>query len=1490
MKKNLHYATCFAFLFLTFILPARAQMSGNVSIDASVAASSTNFKNWYSFWRSLQGLSRTDGGPAITAGISASVIVDVKSNLTEDSMVKFPSIAGMSATKTITIKGNTKYLEYGNGGEAISFQGGDYFYIQDLTIRNKGTNASAASCVRFYNNSDNNSIDNCILEFSGFTSGSTNGSAYIAFAPIASNFFTATGTLTGTGNSITNNICRTTNSSNPGPAMGITYIGASSGFSTTAYNNSFNNNSIQNFYYIAIFNSNSNGNQFVNNNISRTNSSSNNCNSQLFGMVSTYTYSTGRSTLFKGNYIHDLPYSGCTASNGVKELTVIYGTKNSGSSSYPFTLDSNSVKNLAVYNNVWMGFLRDNSRIKILRNSADNVQSYANVTTLALWDLRASTDLSFNGNKLINSYLAAEENYFVFGDSLWAPNYGTVEFNLNSVSNNSFYMAAFIIFPNEGEFKIHGNTISGNTITGNNGGYLFAIATQEFEDIQISNNLIYKNIGHDGFVGIYANSNQSGNYKCNIIQNTVHSDGSKAPSGKWYDNNAEIISPYFHTDVVHTGNIFYIIESISATFAAMDINDTAYINNWNSNTYYGYNNGQELWYMQSNTGFSFSDWKSFGISGPTENVLDPKFADISNNDFHSLKWQTQNDVVTDANNPNDLSGVTRNLPQSDRGVYEQTSDLKAVKTGFTIASSVCSGTYTNPIDITVKNLFKDTAYNFKVSYSVNGGNVVTQKVTTKILANDSLKITFFQRLQLSKWGKNRIAIYIDAADDDASNDSFIFITTVNPAPGGSKIQASSKPTKNIYYGGSPYDIVFLGQPWIYDFGAPRAYSNSDYGTKWTASVYAQTARGTVFTSGLSLTIPSGPNNGEVTFINNNTIFEDSFISVCIKFTDLTNGCDTSWCLNLYMNPIVQADFQGPTLICGSDTAIFKNLSYIKKGGMHFHWNFGTGNIADTSNAIDPWFIYSTPGTYKVKLTAYTIPLGYETYDSSTITVKAKPTAAFTRVNACEGELVSFTNNSTPGTSSWLWKFGDGTTSAAKDPTHDYPSPGQYTVKLYVTNNGCTDSTSLKAFEFPKPKAGYSFGANQCSNTPVSFTNGTTIASGIFASYWHMEPGVIISTTHPKYTFSTNGNQTVKLVTVSDFGCRDSITKTVTLKSAPIVAFDNTELCSKDATIFTNKTAPISGTNPTYYWNFGDGTTSTAQNPTHNWSTLGPKNVKLRISLDNGCKDSLTKTLTVKVQPVVAFQHNAPVCSGTQVVFTNNSTWASGNISFQWDFGDTSNSTLSDPGHTYSPYSSTNYNVQLCAMVDSACRTCATKSIAINEQPHTCDFVSIPDYAYGFYGVKCTPKNASTGDTAPQTGINYTWNFHNSGPVSGKWGQYNFQSDGTYNVTMCAEVSTTQCSCCVTKQVVMNRSGINNSTVKKIAIYPNPNSGAFTMDATGIKGEKHIKIFNGSGALVFETTSTNDIISVNAIHLANGIYMVQVENGSIAVRSTMHIMD
>jgi len=114
------------------------------------------------------------------------------------------------------------------------------------------------------------------------------------------------------------------------------------------------------------------------------------------------------------------------------------------------------------------------------------------------------------------------------------------------------------------------------------------------------------------------------------------------------------------------------------------------------------------------------------------------------------------------------------------------------------------------------------------------------------------------------------------------------------------------------------------------------------------------------------------------------------------------------------------------------------------------WNFGDGN---TSTVKNPIHTYASAGTYTVTLNASNAYGFSNATRTNYITVLAPPAANFT-ANVTTGNApltVQFTDQSTGNVTAWLWNFGDGNTSAVKNPIHTYAAVGNYTVTLNVSN-------------------------------------------------------------------------------------------------------------------------------------------------------------------------------------------------------------------------------------------------------------------------------------------------------------------------------------------------------------------------------------------------------------------------------------------------------
>jgi len=1458
---------------------ARAQLSGNYTIDATKTTSGNNYASWSAFASAIG-----------TSGVNGAVRVTVMTDETTANVVTLNAITGTSATNTITIDGNAKRLLSSSANEAILFNGADYVSMSNFIIQKTGT-GTAQTGVRFTNASDYNTLNGLTIEFTAQTSSSTAGGAYIAFASSATSLTTTTTGQNGSFNTIRNCTMRTTNSGAPGPTFGIIDQQSVSFYTSTANNNTFEGNTIRNFFFYAIYNRYTNGEQFINNDISRlAASSSSPCNTTLYGIWTYYTYGTNRSTSYRGNNFHDMPYAGASVSstsNYINTYYTLFGWYLYGSATNPVIFDGNTTRNVVAYSQFFHAYLYYAYAINFQNNVVDKNQSYTTSTNYTHWMYFCYDNNVINNRITNNSFnnMGSGGTTYIFYN--WY-NYNSVrsvnaweDNRIDSNSSSGNLYTTYLYFM--GSMRVTRNTFTNNR-GGNTTGLWYGWLIYYPNNLWFNNNLIANNYGYFANYNVYTYNFNSG-WTADVRENTLHTRNSSYQFHFAYGYLFQEMNSRFNFEgnILDATSNYYIYPGYLNSNSANNIQSINF-NSWLVNA----PGATQLWRVGTSNYNTYSAYKGDVKVGSADNYTNPQWVDFAKLDMRSNAFETQNNKPTNANINDDLNKKKRNIGNSDRGALENFMDIAAVRTSYSVASTVCAG-HESTASLTIRNTFVDTIYNFNVAFSVNG-KATREVVTQRILPGDSFVYNFKTPVVLDIAGQTTIKIYLDIPDDNTKNDSFTFSTLVKPAPGGGFYEFSTKtttPNTAIYQRGRPFDITVLDQPVIYDVRAPRVYSNSTYGTSspnnWFATVQAYTQGGKAIT-GATLTPPSGSTNLEVQFKTSDATLEDSFVTVVLKVTDNNNGCDTFIKRRVLIYPSITPDFTYPVKICNGDEVLFTNTSKVNSGAMEHFWNFGTGSAADTSNAPEPVFQFPSSGKFKVLLTSKTLPHGFVFTKSYDVEVNAIPTVAFDKANACLGQDLVFTNKTSPITAKMSWDFGNGASASTTDAKYKYSKPGTYNVTLSADLNGCVAKLTQKVYQFEKPTAKFVLKSGSCDNDEFVFTNQTTIGSGLVGSFWNFNDNGSVSTDEsPKYTFSKSGNKNVKLIAMSEFGCKDSMVRSIEVRESPKAGFTNTPACSLTPTEFTNTTADVAGSVANYNWSFGDGTTSKTKSPSKNWSNLGPKNITLLVTLDNGCSDVISKQLNVATQPKANFTAT-DVCAGDQVVFVNNTTWPQGDITYVWDFGDNTSSTNSDPSKLYNIVQTTSYNVTLYAYIAGGCADSITQRVTINESPRTCDFQATPDYGFSFYGIKAEPVN-SVGVAGGQNNVDYTWVFAGGGTMKSKdvnaAVNYDLQSDGEYTVTMKAVVRQTGCECSKTKKVVMNRAAVKDLQEVGVAVYPNPTAGDIKVATSETFGANiTVNVMSIEGKMVSSRTVANEgVMSLNTDGLSDGVYLVQVTSGS-----------
>ena len=418
-----------------------------------------------------------------------------------------------------------------------------------------------------------------------------------------------------------------------------------------------------------------------------------------------------------------------------------------------------------------------------------------------------------------------------------------------------------------------------------------------------------------------------------------------------------------------------------------------------------------------------------------------------------------------------------------------------------------------------------------------------------------------------------------------------------------------------------------------------------------------------------------------------------------------------------------------------------------------------------------------------------------------------------------GSALSFngSTSSDPGSQalSYAWSFGDGSLGTGPIPTHTYATAGNYTVVLTVTDTSgysgvATTIAAVSATPSQTPvvvSGGPYMGA---ANTPIQLSaagsfDPTYPSSGVagLTYAWSFGDGGSASGPTPVHTYANPGTFPVTLTATTASGGTATATATATINAG--TATTGTPTANPGGPYTGSTTTAVSFTGAassdpnslplTYFWTFGDGSSSSAANPTYTYAHSGTYSVVLTVS--NGTTQgiaSTTTTITAPATPAIVVRAGGPYAGLVQqnINFSSSGTTnpTQRQLMYTWDFGDGSAGTGQSPAHAYAAAGA--YTVSLnvtdglsqsgSASTQATVTTPATEIITPNAGG---SYQNIPGQTIVF--------DASGSSDNFGNALTYTWNFGDGTSGSGVQPTHTYSAAGTYTASVTVATSTLSAS-------------------------------------------------------------------------------------------------
>lgn len=511
-------------------------------------------------------------------------------------------------------------------------------------------------------------------------------------------------------------------------------------------------------------------------------------------------------------------------------------------------------------------------------------------------------------------------------------------------------------------------------------------------------------------------------------------------------------------------------------------------------------------------------------------------------------------------------------------------------------------------------------------------------------------------------------------------------------------------------------------------------------------------------------------------------------------------CFSSDQVTVTVLPLPVIDVATDPVFCGND-GISDLGDFSPIGGQ---WE-GTGIVDAATGSFDPSL---GAGNYQLFYWYTDLNTGCADTANVVVSVSPVPNANFTvDAQGCTNAPANLQNTST-GATTYAWDFGNGGASILQNPEYTYPNEGIFDISLTVTNAfGCVDVHVESNEIVHPPQAQLELqNAEGCAPLEVGFIN-TSI--GQYVTYqWDLD-GTVSSDNEPQPVTYPQGDDIVVydiLLIATNYCGSDQTTAPVTVFPQPIASFgtDYDAFCSPWPMQINNTSV---GLPDTFFWDFGNGNTSTLEQPISNTYFTGeePTDYTIVLNIENECgADEFAYTVTVLPNTVTAF-FNTNVTSGCEPLTVEFTDFSSEGTVVSYDFGDGNLSNLDDPTHVFTEPGA----YMIAQFVNNGCSFDTTfAEIVVFNNPN-------PAFTTEEQGV-CAGDPIQFINLSDEVN-NVSWDFGDGNSSNVTNPSHTYSSGGTYQVTIQISSESFECPGTLTQNVT---------------VFNNPNAGFTVPDQVG----------------------------------------------------------